>query len=668
MNTEPTQKTAAPPAESAFDPVAAGMSAQGVVALCDEHLKAADKLLNELKALKGAPPEKLTKDSVLRRFDQMILELNNAGEFPYLMAVAHPEKDVREAAKKCEPRTEKFTTAMWLDADLAAVIKAYAAKNEPLEGEYKRLLHDVLRDFRRNGLDLPPDKQARLREINEAITTNGQAFSSNIASSRDTILVEPKSLKGLPDDYIAKHPPNAQGKVEISTDYPDYFPFVTYARDRKAAQKLFALFQNRGGQKNVEILEVILKLRAEKAKLLGYAHWADYAIEPRMAKNEKAVRAFLDNVHNALSDAAKQEFAELMNEHVKNGGNRFDKLVPSERYFLEDRVRETKYHLNAQTLSKYFEIRAVMAGLLSITSKMYGLSYREVPANAWHPDVTAYEVWSDNKKIGKFYLDLYSRPDKYKHAAMFGIRSAARLPDAVYQTPVASLVCNFPKPGAQPALMSHEDVVTFFHEFGHVLHQMLTRAELASFSGTSTVRDFVEAPSQMFEEWAWSREVLDLFAKHHETGEKIPDDLYEAMQKSRGFGRALSTMRQIFLARLDLEYHTRTPPFDTTKVLESVQNATDLFPFVKGTHFQSSFGHLIGYDAGYYGYQWALALSRDVLSRFKKEGLLNAAVAKAWRDEVLSKGGGVDEAEMVKRFLGREPNNDAYIAYVQGKD
>jgi thimet oligopeptidase len=493
-------------------------------------------------------------------------------------------------------------------------------------------------------------------------------FISNIAASKDTLEVDPKAIEGLPPEYIAKHPPNEKGKVVLTTDYPDFFPFVTYSRDRKSALKLFVLFQNRGGKKNVEILEVILKLRAEKAKLLGYAHWADYATEPRMAKNAKTVRTFLGTIAEALKETAKAEYDELIKEHVKLGGTRFDKLPPPDRYFLEDRVRAAKYKFNSQELSNYFEIGAVKAGLMSITSKMYGLEYREVPAKAWHPDVTAYEVWSGKEQIGKFYLDLYSRPDKYKHAAMFTVRSASRLPDGTYQTPIAALECNFPKPGAQTALMSHEEVVTFFHEFGHVLHHILTKGELASFSGTATARDFVEAPSQMFEEWAWSREVLDLFAKHHKTGEKIPDDLFEAMQKSRTFGRALGTQRQLFLAKLDIEYHSREVPFDTTRVLEEVQTSTDVFQYVKGTHFQSSFSHLIGYDAGYYGYQWALALSRDVLTRFKKEGLLNTSTAASWRSEVLSKGGGVDENEMIKRFLGRAPNNDAYIAYLKGKD
>jgi thimet oligopeptidase len=658
----------APPSSSApaFDPVPIGMTAAGVTRVCDDHIKAAETLLNEIKSLKGAPADKLTFDATFGRFDRLVLELNNAGEFPYLMGVAHPDAAVRDAAKKCEPKSEKFTTAMWLDADLAGVLKAYAAKGEKLDGERARLVHDVLRDFRRNGLDLPPEKQARLREINEAITTNGQNFISNIGASKETLEVDPKALDGLPPEYVAKHPPNDKGKVVLTTDYPDFFPFVTYARDRKTALNLFVLFQNRGGKKNVEILELILKLRSEKAKLLGYQHWADYATEPRMAKNAKTVRTFLDKVRDALKDVAKVEYTELMKEHVRLGGRQGDKLPPSDRYYLEDRVRAAKFKFNSQELSNYFEIGAVKAGLMSITAKMYGIEYREVPANAWHPDVTAYEVWSGKEMIAKFYLDLYSRPDKYKHAAMFGVRTAARLPDGTYQKPIAALECNFPKPGAQAALMSHEDVVTFFHEFGHVLHHVLTKGELASFSGTATARDFVEAPSQMFEEWAWSREVLDLFAKHHKTGEKIPDDLFEAMQRSRTFGRALATQRQLFLATLDLEYHSRQVPFNTTRVLEEVQNATDQFQFVKGTHFQSSFSHLIGYDAGYYGYQWALALSRDILTRFKKEGLLNPTTAAAWRNEVLSKGGGTDEASLITRFLGREPSHDAYIAYLKG--
>jgi thimet oligopeptidase len=391
-----------------------------------------------------------------------------------------------------------------------------------------------------------------------------------------------------------------------------------------------------------------------------------------LAKSAKTVRYFLEQVKNAVKAPAALEYAELMKEHVALGGKATDKLPPSERYYLEDRVRAHKYKMDSKEVSNYFEVGAVTQGLLDITKSMYGLEYTKIDEKAWHPDVAVYEVRSKGALIGKFYLDLYSRPDKFKHAAMFSMRTAKRLSDGTYQLPEAALECNFPKPdptpGAPAALMTHPEVSTFFHEFGHVLHHLLTKSEIAAYSGSNTVLDFVEAPSQMFEEWVWSREVLDKFAHHYKTGAKIPDDLYAAMLKARSFGRALSTERQLFLAYLDFEYHSREPGFDTTKVVAEIQKATDPFIYVKGTHFQSSFGHLIEYDAGYYSYQWALALSRDVLTRFKKEGMLNPATAAAWREDVLSKGGGIDERSLVAKFLGREPNNDAYIAYLSGKD
>jgi thimet oligopeptidase len=662
------------PVVSDADPLLPALSVEGVKRVCDEHLAAAQAFVDGIKALKGAPQSELTYDAALGRFDRAVLETLEAGQVPYLMAVAHPDAAVREAAKLCEPKTEKFNTALYLDADLAAVLQAYAAKNEPLVGERKRLLEDVLRDFRRNGLTLPPDKQQELRRLNEEITKLGQEFEANIANAVGKIELQPKQLAGLPPDYVAKHKPNKAGKIEITTDYPDYFPFVTYASDRRAALELYVTFTNRGGQENVQLLERLLKRRHEKANLLGYATWADYAIEPRMARTAKTVKDFLAEVREAVKAPAKVEFADLMRVHVKLGGKREDKLPPPERYFLSDRVKAEKFKFDSKALAPYFEVSAVVKGLLAITAKMYGLEYRAVPTtatNVWHPDVTEFDVVAEGKTVGRFYLDLYSREGKYKHAAMFPLRTPARLPDGRYLAPIAALECNFPKAsggGAEPALLSHEEVVTFFHEFGHVLHHLLTRSELATYAGTNTVRDFVEAPSQMFEEWAWSREVLDLFARHHKTGATIPDDLWKAMKAARTFGRALDTQRQVFLATIDQELHTRAPGFDSTRVVEEVEDATDSFAYVKGTHFQSSFGHLIGYDAGYYSYQWALALSRDVLTRFKKEGLLDAKVAAAWRDEVLSKGGGVDERALVRTFLGREPSNAAYFAYLRGAD
>jgi thimet oligopeptidase len=661
----------APKSAPMFDPLAAGLAVDGMTHLCDDHLAAAGKLADGIRALSGAPADKITYATTIGRLDDVIIEVRDAQELPHLMALAHPDAAVREAAKLCDPKVDKFTTALYLDATVAGVIKAYAAKGEKLEGERARLLSDTLRDFRRNGVELPPEKQARLRELNAEITDLGQKFEVNIGKVAGKLELKPNQLDGLPPEYVAKHSAK-DGKVEVSTDYPDYFPFVTYAKDRHAAEDLYVLFTNRGGDENVKLLDRLLALRSEKAKLLGYPTWADYAMEPRMAKSAKTVRDFLEQVKNAVKAPAALEYAELMKEHVALGGKATDKLPPSERYYLEDRVRAHKYKMDSKEVSNYFEVGAVTQGLLDITKSMYGLEYTKIDEKAWHPDVAVYEVRSKGALIGKFYLDLYSRPDKFKHAAMFSMRTAKRLSDGTYQLPEAALECNFPKPdptpGAPAALMTHPEVSTFFHEFGHVLHHLLTKSEIAAYSGSNTVLDFVEAPSQMFEEWVWSREVLDKFAHHYKTGAKIPDDLYAAMLKARSFGRALSTERQLFLAYLDFEYHSREPGFDTTKVVAEIQKATDPFIYVKGTHFQSSFGHLIEYDAGYYSYQWALALSRDVLTRFKKEGMLNPATAAAWREDVLSKGGGIDERSLVAKFLGREPNNDAYIAYLSGKD
>jgi thimet oligopeptidase len=586
------------------------------------------------------------------------------------MSVAHPDKAVRDAAKECEPKVEHLTTGLYLDAALASVLKAYAAKDEKLEGEKARLLKDTLRDFRRNGLELSADDQVKLRALNKEITELGQTFGTNIAASTGKISIAPQQLEGLPKEYVANHPVK-DGKVEITTDYPDFFPFMTYAKDRKAALDLYVLFENRGGDANVKILDRLIDLRNQKAKLLGYSTWADYQTEPRMAKTAGTVRDFLAHVREAVKAPAKAEFAEYVKEHVALGGKATDPIPPSDRAYLEDRLRNKKYKFDSKELANYFEVSSVTKGLLDVTSSMYGIEYRPVAANAWHADVSAYEVYSDGKLIGKFYLDLYPRSDKFKHAAMFPIRSAKLLPSGETQLPMAVLECNFPKPSGSadsPALMEHGDVVTFFHEFGHVLHHILTRSELATYSGANTVQDFVEAPSQMFEEWAWDRDVLDRFARHHATGAKIPDALFASMKASRSFGRALAMQRQIFFATLDMEYHSREPGFDSTKVLSEVQKANYSFAYVEGTHFQSSFGHLVGYDAGYYSYQWALSLSRDVLTRFKREGMLNKETAKAWRDDVLAKGGGEDEREMVAQFLGREPNEQAYVDYLKGTD
>jgi len=431
--TAPTPTTMAPIMTKPFDPVAVGLTVDGVRAICDDHLALAKTILDEIRGKAGASADQLTYANTIGRFDDAVAEIDNASQFPYLMGVAHPDKAVRDAAKECEPKVEQVNTGLYLDAKLASVLKAYAAKGEKLEGERARLLSDTIRDFRRNGLELSADDQTKLRALNKEITDLGQQVNTNIASSTGHVALDPKQLEGLSPEYIAKHPAK-DGKVSISTDYPDYFPFVTYAKDRKAALQLEVLFENRGGDENVKLLERLFSLRNDKAKLLGYATWADYQTEPRMAKSAATVATFLAHVRDAVREPAKREFAEMVQEHVALGGKATDAIPLSDRYYLEDKLRNKKYKFDSKELSAYFEVGSVTRGLLDVTAQMYGLEYKEVPAEAWHADVKAYEVHSDGKLIGKFYLDLYPRDGKYKHAAMFPIRPAKfgrrHVPDA----------------------------------------------------------------------------------------------------------------------------------------------------------------------------------------------------------------------------------------------
>ncbi|MEM1035003.1 MAG: M3 family metallopeptidase [Myxococcota bacterium] len=665
----PEQEEQPPPGPTvtAVEPLPRGMSVAGVEALCDENLDLARDLVAAIKALGLEPssPAALSWAGTMGRFDDVHLAIYNASELPYLMGVTHPDRAVREAAQSCETKTDALMTSLYLDDALARVLQAYAAQKPVLTPERQRFVAHTLRDFRRNGIALSSGERETLRTYNQELTELGQKFIAEIGASRRVIRVGPRQLQGLPDKYVTSHPPGPDGMIDIATDYPDFQPFVKYARDRDAARNLYVAFTNRGGDVNVRRLERILQLRADKARLLGYRSWADYAIEPRMAGDAASVRAFLDRVSSAITPAVVSELAEFR-AAFDALGNRGRPLLPPDRYYLTEHLKNTRYALDTKDLARYFDVSRVTDGLLALTGDMYGLSFERRPgAPTWHPTVSAYRVKeaATGREIGGFYLDLEPRENKYKHAAMFTIRTPKRLVDGTRQTPLAALVCNFPPPG-QP--MSHDQVVTYFHEFGHVLHHLLTETELAVFAGTNTVRDFVETPSQMFEEWAWDRAVLNRFARHQERGTPIDPALFDKMVAARRVGLALATERQLYLARLDLDYHASPPGFDTTERLERIHRQYFSFDYVTGTHFQSSFGHLIGYDAGYYGYQWALSLSYDVLARFKRSGLLHRPTARAWRSDVLRRGGSQDPRAMLEAFLGRPPDERAYLAFLRG--
>lgn len=650
-----------------IDPIVDALTVEGVTSCCDRGMKRAEELAEGIRSLSTKSDAELTWNATFGALDDMSRSIQEASFVPGLLAMVHPEASVRDAAMPCESKVDAFLTNLFMDKQVFEVFKRASTLIKTDDPVRTRLIEHTLRDYRRNGLDLPDEQRERLRAMNEELTKQGQQFERNLAETTLSISIKPEQLEGLPESFITSHPAGEDGMVRITTNYPDMIPFMTYAKDRDAAMEVYRLSQCRAKDQNLPILDAVLRLRYEKAKLLGYETWADYVLEPRMAKNAKTVKAFLDDMHTSLISKREGEF-ELYREEAKVLGllQPDGSVRASDAAYLEDKICAKHFALDTQELQKYFEIEGVRDGIFEVASELYGVTFAPSNIAVWHEDVKPYDVkdTATGSLIGHLYMDLYPREGKYKHAAMFGLRNAAYASDGSRIAPHAALVCNFPKPGIGPALIGHDQVTTFFHEFGHTLHKLFSESRLVSFAGTSCAIDFVEVPSQMFEEWAWKRDVLDRFARHVETGEKIPDTLFEAMTKARAFGRAMFTERQIFLATLDQTFHTTEPGRDTTEIVNTLHTQYSSFTRIPNTYFQATFGHLMGYDAAYYGYQWALSIAVDVLTRFQSEGFMNRETASAYRASILSKGGSQEESDLVKAFLGRPGNAEAYKKYL----
>lgn len=649
------------------DPIQTSLKREGLNVTSQGALAIASDLRVAVSDLDRVQNTELTWDQTFGLMDRIHFAIAESVDIASLFSLAHPDGHLREDARACEPRADAFITDLYLDDTIYRVLKRAETTLMPTATlEQKKFIQEVLRDYRRNGLELSTQDRERLKKLNEELTKLGQSFEQNIAEARASIQISPEQLSGLPDQYIASHQPNEEGIVTITADPPDIIPFIRYADDRKAALELFIKAENRTATINLPILDRIIELRKKKAALLGYPTWANYVLEERMAKTPDRVKAFLDSLHTGLQTIRAKE-VELIERTAQSLGKPADQKIndPDSVYYME-KVRNIEYGLDSKALSEYFEIQAVIEGILDIASSLYNIRFhKNSKAQTWHTDVQVFDIFDQNDLLlSRIYLDLYPRDNKYKHAAIFTLRpTMTRSEDGTRVVPMVALVCNFPKPGEQPSLLEHSQVDTLFHEFGHCLHLALSKANLASFSGTKVAHDFVEVPSQLFEEWAWEREVLNRFARHYETGELIPDDLYQAMQNARRFGQGIGTDRQIFLASLDQAYHTRTK-VDTTEILLELSPMYRPFEPIPDTYFQSHFGHLVGYDAAYYGYQWALSITKDIFTRFQSSGIMNHDTAQAYLKTILERGGSEYEEKMIQDFLGRPFSPDAYLKFL----
>jgi len=602
---------------------------------------------------------------VVADFNLLSSELDTAGGLASLQFNVNPNKAYRDAAEKCEQDLSKFGTEVSLDRTLYDALAAVDASG--LDALAQRFVTRSLRDFRRAGVDKDDATRARITAINARLVELEQTYIKNISEDVRSIAIDDATkLAGLPQDWLDNHKPNAEGKIVVTTDYPDFFPFENYVADDGLRKALYQQFLTRAYPKNADVLKETLTLRREKAQLLGYADWAHYIIEDKMAKSAENVQAFIEDITTIIRPRSDADVKMLLERKQKDLPEA-TAIEAYDRFFYVSQVQKDKFDFDPQTVRPYFSYPAVKAGILALYGELFGLEFKKVEgAKVWHPSVEAYEMLADGKPVGRFFLDMHARADKYKHAAAFEIQSGS---DG--RIPWASLVCNFPNPadGDGKALMEHDDVVTFFHEFGHLIHHLISRTgPYIDLTGFNVEWDFVEAPSQLLEEWAWNTEVLQRFAKHVETGEPIPAELVAKMKAANEFGKGLHLMRQVFYTALSFYLHEADPAtLDLDAFVGDIYARYSPFPALEGSKVYANFGHIMGYSAIYYTYQWSLAIEKDIFTRFKTEGLLNKDVALAYRKEILEPGGTRDAEDLVKSFLGRDRNLDAYRTWIQAE-
>ncbi len=626
-----------------------------------EEAKASDKRINSLN------DSKRTFENTIADLEQARTLLDQAASVYEVISSASPDKAIRDAATAASQDISDFQTQQNLDESLYKAVKAYAqspaAKN--LIGERNYYLKKIITEYERNGFALTPDKRDTLKKINNQIQELSIHFGRNIAQDNPTLTLTESEMNGVPAD-IRKATQQTDGSYKINVSNPIYIPFMSYAKNAEARKRVYLLKMNVAAPQNETLLAEILRLRAKKATLLGHETYADYATASIMSKNKKAVWDFENNLKTELRPKILSEYKELLDLKSAETGKKEFVIFPYDVSYYTTKLLDEKYKVDEDKVKEYFELQNVIKGLFAVYQRIYNLTFTEDKhPSVWHPDVQAFSV-TDNatqKLIGYFYLDLYPRDNKYKHAACFPI-TAARTTAAGRHLASATLICNFPKPTAdQPSLMPHSEVQTLFHEFGHLMHAMVSETELGQLSGTNVVTDFVEAPSQIMENWVWNKQVLSLFAKHYKTGEMIPSELLDKMIASKNATSGLLTLQQIFYGSFDFTLNDGFKISDEQSVsnlVKQIQNSTTLYPYVDGAHFECNFGHLTGYGSQYYGYLWSLVYAQDMFSVFAGDPL-SAETGNRFRRTVLAKGGSDDAINLVKNFLGREPDDKAFL-------
>ena len=613
-------------------------------------------------------PEARTFDNTIDAFEQSLMDYVDAVNRLAILKDIHPDEPIRLAAAEVEEASGKYLVQLMARRDLYGALKSYADTNAPqaaLDAEQKRLIDLTLRDFRRNGHDLDEATQKKLVELQTRLVELQTRFQLNLNADRSQIVISDAEKEGLPEAFAARLKPAPEGGWIVTCQYPDYFPFMENAVSEDARRRLFIAFQSRQADANLPLLKEAIALRDQAAKLLGYATHADFVTDGRMAKSSAAVKSFLADLQQKLVARRDADYAAMTSLKRAQTKDPNATLQPWDTSYFLNQLKKRDWSIDAEAMREFFPLETVLAGLFEVYESLFGIEIARVEgADTW-ADVPLYEIRDADcgGHVGHFYLDLHPRPGKYGHAAAAGV-TVAREKGGEYRAPVAVMMGNFNPPGAdRPSLLSHDEVETLFHEFGHIMHQTLTAARYGSLSGTSVARDFVEAPSQMLENWVYEKEVLDKMSGHYlDPTRKLPAETIARLKAARSFDAGYRYTRQIFLATFDQTLHTSGAEVDPEAIDQKLYAEILALTPVADAHFPATFGHLMGgYDAGYYGYLWSEVFADDLFTVFKEKGVLDGESGRRYRRHILEPGKMRDADELLREFLGRAPNNQAFL-------
>jgi thimet oligopeptidase len=618
---------------------------------------AIDEAKKSINAIMKLNSKERTFSNSAAALDEALRKFRITQSSLWLVKNVYPETARRDAAQKSILKMSTFAIDTFESVDLYKAFNDYCegpAKKESLNSEQKYYLEEVSNSFKRSGLHLPSDKLKKVKDLQKKLSELSLEFSKNVASENRSLSVSESDLLGVDAELIKGLKRDSSGKCIVTTDYPTYFGIMKHCSVSSTRRDLFRLFNNRAYPKNKELLEKIIACRDKVASLLGFSSYTSYDVDNQMAKSETKVDSFLTDLKSKVVTKESKEIKMLLSDLPSDVVIRDGKFEPWDLSYAKEAYIEKHYDLDDRKVAEYFPVEKTINGIFAIYQEFLGLKFKILNENKlWHKDVSLVEIrQKDNNKLeGYLLLDLYPRDGKYRHACCESIVSPCR--DIASVTVV---IANFPK------LLKHSDVTTFFHEFGHAMHNLLGRSEMNWFAGYNTKNDFVEVPSQMFEEWMWDKEMLKKVSSHYKTGEPLPDKMIEKMVELKNITSGSFVHRQCTLSRMACEYFETGESKDVDKIFRDIWNRESLGMHTDTEdHFYASFEHLDGYGAKYYCYMWSLVYALDLFDTISKNGLLDNKIGKKLISCVLGRGGSVDPNILLKDFLGREPSQDAFL-------